>query len=165
MIWNTAIRQGHRWLSIIFTATVLANFVAIARGEPPAWIVYSPLLPLFLLMFSGLYPVSYTHLDVYKRQGPACATAGRRGGKAVLPPLAAGLERTGWIRPGPPYESIRQTLLSGSQATLLVGFPQVTPQPRPTSRCKDVFTSRESDSCFPALCCKLWHESCEPASI
>ncbi len=55
MIWNTAIRQGHRWLSIIFTTTVLANFVAMARGEPPAWIVYSPLLPLFLLMFSGLY--------------------------------------------------------------------------------------------------------------
>jgi len=55
LTWNTAIRQGHRWLSIIFTVTVLANFVAMARGEPPAWIVYSPLLPLFLLLFSGLY--------------------------------------------------------------------------------------------------------------
>lgn len=55
MTWNIAIRQGHRWLSIIFTATVLANFIAMARGEPPAWIVYSPLLPLFLLLFSGLY--------------------------------------------------------------------------------------------------------------
>jgi len=55
LTWNAAIRQGHRWLSIIFTVTVLANFIAIARGEPPAWIVYSPLLPLFLLLFSGLY--------------------------------------------------------------------------------------------------------------
>lgn len=55
MTWNIAIRQGHRWLSMIFTATVLANFIAMARGEPPAWIVYSPLLPLFLLLFSGLY--------------------------------------------------------------------------------------------------------------
>lgn len=55
MTWNTAIRQGHRWLSIIFTATVIANFVAMARGEPPAWIVYSPLPPLFLMLFSGLY--------------------------------------------------------------------------------------------------------------
>ena len=27
----------------------------MARGEPPAWIVYSPLLPLFLQLFSGLY--------------------------------------------------------------------------------------------------------------
>ncbi|MEZ2407042.1 hypothetical protein GGC47_001909 [Bosea sp. OAE752] len=55
MAWSTSIRQGHRWLSIIFTVTVIANFVAMARGEPPAWIVYSPLLPLFLLLFSGLY--------------------------------------------------------------------------------------------------------------
>ena len=55
MAWSTWIRQGHRWLSIIFTVTVIANFVAMARGEPPAWIVYSPLLPLFLLLFSGLY--------------------------------------------------------------------------------------------------------------
>lgn len=55
MNWNKWIRQGHRWLSMIFTATVIANFVAMALGEPPLWIVYSPLLPLFLLLFSGLY--------------------------------------------------------------------------------------------------------------
>ena len=55
MNWNKSIRQGHRWLSIAFTATVIANFVAMALGEPPAWVVYSPLLPLFLLLSSGLY--------------------------------------------------------------------------------------------------------------
>ena len=52
------IRQAHRWLSILFTLTVIANFVALAvlKGEqPPPLITYSPLLPLFLLMFSGLY--------------------------------------------------------------------------------------------------------------
>lgn len=54
MTWNDVIRQGHRWLALIFTATVIANFVAMALGQPPAWIVYSPLPPLFLLMFSGL---------------------------------------------------------------------------------------------------------------
>jgi cellulose synthase/poly-beta-1,6-N-acetylglucosamine synthase-like glycosyltransferase len=53
--WNKWIRQTHRWLSIIFTATVVANFIAMALGEPPNWIVYSPLLPLFLLLFTGLY--------------------------------------------------------------------------------------------------------------
>jgi cellulose synthase/poly-beta-1,6-N-acetylglucosamine synthase-like glycosyltransferase len=53
--WSGWIRQVHRWLAIVFTATVVANFIAMALGEPPAWIVYSPLLPLFLLMFSGLY--------------------------------------------------------------------------------------------------------------
>ena len=55
MAWNAWIRQGHRWLSIVFTATVIANFIAMARGEPPAWVVYAPLPPLFLLLFSGLY--------------------------------------------------------------------------------------------------------------
>ena len=55
MNWNMWIRQIHRWLSIAFTVTVMANFIAMALGEPPAWVVYSPLLPLFLLLFSGLY--------------------------------------------------------------------------------------------------------------
>lgn len=49
------IRQIHRWLSIAFTLTVAANFVAMTRGQPPAWITYSPLLPLALLLLSGLY--------------------------------------------------------------------------------------------------------------
>jgi cellulose synthase/poly-beta-1,6-N-acetylglucosamine synthase-like glycosyltransferase len=53
--WSNWIRQLHRWLAIAFTATVVANFVAMALGQPPAWLLYSPLLPLFLLMFSGLY--------------------------------------------------------------------------------------------------------------
>lgn len=55
MNWNKWVRQIHRWLSIAFTLTVIANFVALARGEPPAWVTYSPLLPLALLLFSGLY--------------------------------------------------------------------------------------------------------------
>ena len=61
MNWNAWIRQVHRWLAIIFTATVLANFGAMAMGQPPAWLVYSPLLPLFLLMFTGLYMFVLPH--------------------------------------------------------------------------------------------------------
>jgi hypothetical protein len=50
------IRQAHRWLGSVFTLTVVANFVAIAVvGVPPAWITYSPLFPLFLMLLSGLY--------------------------------------------------------------------------------------------------------------
>ncbi len=49
------IRQTHRWLSIIFTAAVIANFIAMTQGEPPVWIVYSPLPPLFLMLVTGLY--------------------------------------------------------------------------------------------------------------
>ncbi|MBB4228721.1 hypothetical protein [Rhizobium mongolense] len=55
MKWNNWIRQFHRWVSIAFTATVIANFVAMGMGEPPSWVVYAPLLPLFLLLFTGLY--------------------------------------------------------------------------------------------------------------
>jgi len=55
--WSKWIRQVHRWLSIAFTVTVIANIVALSTGEgkPPDWITYSPLLPLALLMLSGLY--------------------------------------------------------------------------------------------------------------
>ncbi len=55
MNWNKWVRQVHRWLSIAFTVTVIANFIALSRGKPPDWVTYSPLLPLALLLFSGLY--------------------------------------------------------------------------------------------------------------
>jgi len=55
MNFNAWIRQLHRWLAILFTLTVIGNFTAMAAGKPPMWLVYSPLPPLFLLLFSGLY--------------------------------------------------------------------------------------------------------------
>lgn len=57
MNWNAGIRQTHRWVSIAFTLTVLANFAAmtVGSGVPPPWITYSPLFPLFLLLITGLY--------------------------------------------------------------------------------------------------------------
>jgi len=53
--WNTWIRQTHRWLSIIFTLTVIANFVAMSVGQLPPWVVYAPLPPLALMLLTGLY--------------------------------------------------------------------------------------------------------------
>ena len=57
MNWHIWVRQTHRWVSIAFTVTVIANFIALARGAgmPPPWITYSPLPPLALLLFTGLY--------------------------------------------------------------------------------------------------------------
>ena len=55
MNWNHWLRQTHRWLSIAFTVTVIANFVALSQGQPTAWVTYSPLLPLALLLITGLY--------------------------------------------------------------------------------------------------------------
>jgi hypothetical protein len=53
--WSKWIRQTHRWVAIVFTATVIANFVALSQGTPPPWITYSPLPPLAFLLFTGLY--------------------------------------------------------------------------------------------------------------
>lgn len=53
--FNTRIRQLHRWVSILFTLAVIANFVAMTRGTPPDWVTYSPLAPLALLLLTGLY--------------------------------------------------------------------------------------------------------------
>ncbi|MBD3772329.1 MAG: hypothetical protein IE921_01955 [Rhodobacteraceae bacterium] len=55
MILRNWIRQGHRWLGIILTLTILANFVSMAFGTPPPAIVYAPLPPLALSLVSGLY--------------------------------------------------------------------------------------------------------------
>lgn len=68
---STWIRQVHRWLSIAFTATVIANFVVRGFGEPSPWVTYSPLPPLFLLMFSGLYMFVRPYLT--KRREPQSA--------------------------------------------------------------------------------------------
>ena len=61
MNWNKSIRQSHRWVAIVFTGTVIANFVALGLGQPPAWVTYSPLLPLALLLLTGLYLFALPH--------------------------------------------------------------------------------------------------------
>lgn len=65
--WNVWIRQVHRWLAIAFTLTVIANFVAMAQGQVPAWITYSPLLPLFLLMLTGLYMFARPYAAAWRK--------------------------------------------------------------------------------------------------
>lgn len=54
--WGWA-RPVHRWTSIVFTLAVIPNFAVrgLGQGEPAAWITYSPLPPLFLQLFTGLY--------------------------------------------------------------------------------------------------------------
>jgi hypothetical protein len=67
------IRQVHRWTSIVFTAAVIANFAAMALGKPPMWLVYSPLPPLFLQLFTGLY----MFVLPYMRKGRGRTSTGR----------------------------------------------------------------------------------------
>jgi len=49
------IRRIHRWLSILFTLTVVANLAAVALGVQAVWIGLMALFPLILLMVTGLY--------------------------------------------------------------------------------------------------------------
>lgn len=55
MDWNSWIRQIHRWLSIAFTVAVLANVVAMMQDKQAIWVGLLALLPLLLLLLSGLY--------------------------------------------------------------------------------------------------------------
>jgi hypothetical protein len=61
MNWNKWVRQIHRWLAIGFTVSVIATFVALAQEEPVVWVSYVPLLPLALLLFTGLYMFALPH--------------------------------------------------------------------------------------------------------
>ena len=76
MTWSRGIRQFHRWVSIVFTLTVAANFVALARGEPPAWVTYSPLPFLALLLLTGLY--LFCLPSAARHRGGRGATASRQ---------------------------------------------------------------------------------------
>ena len=55
MNWNHWICQIHRWLSMIFTLSVIVTSVALAQDKPAVWVSYTPLPPLFLLLLTGLY--------------------------------------------------------------------------------------------------------------
>jgi len=53
--WTRFIRQSHRWVSIAFTLGVIINGIAVARGKYTGWVGLLALLPLAVLLFTGLY--------------------------------------------------------------------------------------------------------------
>jgi len=53
--WNNWFRQIHRWLSIAFTVAVIANIIAMVQEKSSAWVGLLALLPLTLLLLTGLY--------------------------------------------------------------------------------------------------------------
>jgi hypothetical protein len=53
--WNTWIRQLHRWLSIAFAVAVIVNVVALVQKEQAVWVGLLALLPLAVLLGTGLY--------------------------------------------------------------------------------------------------------------
>ncbi|HWM46635.1 MAG TPA: hypothetical protein VNR11_06950 [Xanthobacteraceae bacterium] len=65
---HARIRQIHRWLSIAFTLAVIGNVVALVRKEQAVWVGLLALLPLAMLLLSGLYLFA---LPYAKRRGRA----------------------------------------------------------------------------------------------
>ncbi len=59
-------RQVHRWLSIVFTIGVVINFITYSiTGKdhpPPFWVNLLALVPVFLLLITGLYLFALPYL-------------------------------------------------------------------------------------------------------
>lgn len=59
MNWNKWFRQSHRWLSVVFTLLVILNIVVnvlpLGQETLTLWVGLLTLIPLFLLLFTGLY--------------------------------------------------------------------------------------------------------------
>jgi len=53
--WNKWVRQTHRWLSIAFTVAVIVNIVAVAQKKYTDSLGLLAVLPLALLLVTGLY--------------------------------------------------------------------------------------------------------------
>ena len=52
---SKTMRQIHRRLSIAFTAGVLGYIAVMSKGQPPFWVGLFALIPLILLLVTGLY--------------------------------------------------------------------------------------------------------------
>jgi len=65
--WNVRLRQLHRWLSIAFTLAVIANIVAMVRQEQAIWIGVLALIPLALLLITGLYMFAQPYAAKWRR--------------------------------------------------------------------------------------------------
>lgn len=68
MNWNKLIRQGHRWISIVFTVAVIANIVAMTMGTQAVWVGLLALFPLILLLVSGLYLFALPYVAQWRAQ-------------------------------------------------------------------------------------------------
>ena len=74
MNWNKLIRQTHRWLGVSLIVLTIVNVIAFGMGYAIEWLYYLPLLPLFLLMFSGLYMFAAPYVAAWRSPrtgGPA----------------------------------------------------------------------------------------------
>jgi Flp pilus assembly protein TadB len=75
MSGSKRIRQFHRVVSMIFMATVVFTAVALTVNNSVVWVSYVPLLPLFVLMGTGVY--MWFLPSIAKRRATSSAAAAR----------------------------------------------------------------------------------------
>lgn len=63
------IRQFHRWTSMAFVATIIVTTIALAQPTPIVWVSYIPLVPLFLLLATGLYMFVLPYAQRWRARG------------------------------------------------------------------------------------------------
>lgn len=63
------IRQFHRWTSMVFVATIIITTIALAQPVPIVWVSYIPLIPLFLLLGTGLYMFVLPYAQRWRARG------------------------------------------------------------------------------------------------
>jgi hypothetical protein len=67
MNWNKWIRQTHRWVSIAFLLAVMINGVAVALGKYSTRTGLMAVVPLALLLLSGLYLFALPYAAKWRR--------------------------------------------------------------------------------------------------
>jgi heme A synthase len=61
---NAWVRQIHRWVSMAFTiVVVIVTILVLVQRQPAEWILLTPLLPLALLLLTGLYLFALSYLS------------------------------------------------------------------------------------------------------
>jgi hypothetical protein len=64
---NRWIRQIHRWLSVAFTVAVIINIVTIVRGAYSNALGIVAVVPLVLLLVTGLYLLALPYAAKWRR--------------------------------------------------------------------------------------------------
>lgn len=77
MNWNKWVRQIHRWLSITFTAFVIANLAVQGREKIALWVGLLTLIPLALLLLTGLYLFALPYITKWRGQRMTQSEASR----------------------------------------------------------------------------------------
>jgi hypothetical protein len=67
MNWKGWTRQVPRWLSIAFAVAVIVNIVAFGQEKSAVWVGLLALLPLALLLLTGLYLFALPYATRWRR--------------------------------------------------------------------------------------------------